>query len=363
MSVPAVEKSASNETWEETTLRPASWIDHLFSWLAGLPGPLWLVYLLLGVILALPGHLVQWVDGSLGPGTIAPSRIFEASMLVILLALLNYLNASARKSVETFSPLLQENAGQIAALQHAIASIGRREGCLAAGLGILAGLGSLLSSPASWGLAPGASSGVVAVTALMAIMISVLGIVLIVHTYHQLRMVNRIHDRAVKINLWQRGPVYAFSTLTARTGVGIALIIYYYSFVAFTLDVYGSVELSPLDASMMAVMLLLAFASFILPLAGMQRKLKREKTRLLAEADQRFERTLDKLHEQLDSEHFDRLGGLKDTLNLLQIEREALSRISSWPWRPETLRGFLSSIAIPIIIWLTTTYLGRTLGF
>jgi hypothetical protein len=40
---------------------------------------------------------------------------------------------------------------------------------------------------------------------------------------------------------------------------------------------------------------------------------------------------------------------------------ETINHFSTWPWRPETLRGFLSAVALPIVIWVITLYLGRAL--
>ncbi len=43
----------------------------------------------------------------------------------------------------------------------------------------------------------------------------------------------------------------------------------------------------------------------------------------------------------------------------LLLERETLKKISTWPWEAETMRGFLSSVGLPILLWFITTYLGR----
>lgn len=110
---------------------------------------------------------------------------------------------------------------------------------------------------------------------------------------------------------------------------------------------------------MIAILLLLAAASFVLPLNGMHRQVAKEKSRRVSEADRRFEFILNRLHQQIDTESLEDADGLNKTLASLVIERDALARI--WPWRPETLRGFLTSVALPLLIWLATSVLGRLL--
>jgi len=55
------------------------------------------------------------------------------------------------------------------------------------------------------------------------------------------------------------------------------------------------------------------------------------------------------------------MDDLNKALASLVIERDALARISTWPWRPETLRSFLTSVALPVLIWVVTAFLGRLL--
>ena len=89
--------------------------------------------------------------------------------------------------------------------------------------------------------------------------------------------------------------------------------------------------------------------------------IRRTFTRLTAEADRRFEATLKRLHQRLDTDSFERMDELNKALASLVIERDTLARLSTWPWRPETLRGFLTSVALPVVVWYVTSVLGRLL--
>ena len=55
----------------------------------------------------------------------------------------------------------------------------------------------------------------------------------------------------------------------------------------------------------------------------------------------------------------DRLNG---TLAALERGRIAIERIPTWPWRPETLRGMIGALVLPVLIFLVQRLLGRLLG-
>jgi preprotein translocase subunit SecE len=46
---------------------------------------------------------------------------------------------------------------------------------------------------------------------------------------------------------------------------------------------------------------------------------------------------------------------------LMQFRRE-INQISTWPWKPQTLRSFITAISLPIVIWLIQQYLGQIIG-
>lgn len=342
---------------------PASWIDHLMGWIERLPGPAWAFYLLMTLVVIVLGHLFRWVDGTVPMGVIEPARVAEAPLFLCSLALMQFLNKTARRSMEAFRPALSVGEAEVSRLEYELTTLPRPTGFIAVPIGAVFGFASLLADPGSYGLVPDSSTLTVVFTASCYAIVSItFAVAFVIHTVRQLRLVSRIHRLAGNINLFHRIPVYAFSALTARTGIGIVLVVYYFITVFFIIPLFGaSYQASLVDVSMIAILLLLAAASFVLPLNGMHRQLAKEKSRLVAEADRRFEFILNRLHQQIDTESLEDADGLNKTLASLVIERDALARISTWPWRPETLRGFLTSVGLPLLIWLATSVLGRLL--
>jgi hypothetical protein len=39
----------------------------------------------------------------------------------------------------------------------------------------------------------------------------------------------------------------------------------------------------------------------------------------------------------------------------------AVTHTSTWPWRPQTFRGFLSALGLPVLVWLITRFIGRAI--
>ena len=72
--------------------------------------------------------------------------------------------------------------------------------------------------------------------------------------------------------------------------------------------------------------------------------------------------TTAELHRRLDQAKITGMDDLHKALASLDLERAHLSRVPTWPWQPETLRGLVAALALPIVIWLIQYGLGRLLG-
>ncbi|MFQ5596379.1 MAG: hypothetical protein ACE5HA_19725 [Anaerolineae bacterium] len=53
---------------------------------------------------------------------------------------------------------------------------------------------------------------------------------------------------------------------------------------------------------------------------------------------------------------------LHRAMSSLEIEREVLARIPTWPWQPGTLRGVASAVSLPVLVWLIQQILAYYLG-
>lgn len=120
-----------------------------------------------------------------------------------------------------------------------------------------------------------------------------------------------------------------------------------------------------------APMLALALVAFVLPLRGLHDRLVDEKSRFLGATALRLRTTIAALHELVDSEAVNRtdetasriaqtrIDALSKAQTALIQERDMISRLSTWPWDPSTLRAVVSGIALPIVLFLITRVLDR----
>lgn len=345
-------EGAAGETGTASTGLPyrASWVDELTDAIDRRPGPAWGFYLLLlaGVALFING--VNWVAGHYPPGTFQPTESGYAVYGVYMLALVHYLNRVAGSKIESFRPALDLNAVEYGRLSYELTTLPARQGAVAglAGFAIVALV--YVVDPPGAGIDTLHAAVLVGRFVVQGLTIGLLA-VLIYHTIHQLRLVSQIHALASRIDLFEPAPLYAFSNLTARTGIGLVLLIAYGFLIDPTINLEAAVLTGPV--------LVIAAAAFVLPLRGMHQRLVVEKERLQLGADQRFKATLADLHRSVDERDLSVADGLNKTLASLQLEREALARIPTWPWQAATLRAFVSALLVPIVIWLIIRALER----
>jgi hypothetical protein len=177
--------------------------------------------------------------------------------------------------------------------------------------------------------------------------------VFIYHTIRQLRMVSLIHASATNVNLFRRTPLYAFSNLTAQTGISLLLMNYFGVLTdPATFDNLALIALT-IGASLVAIL------CFVLPLRGMHNQIVAEKYRLHAQCATRMETAIEKLYARADSQDLAEAEGMNQLLASLVTTCEIIDQIPTWPWEPGTLMTFVSVFLLPIIVELIFVIVGQ----
>ena len=362
MTTTNVELESTNRKGSDASLPyPPSWVNRLLSWVDRLPGPAWVFYLVAMVGVSLIRHAFRWIDGTIPAGSLDLNLATEAPFLVFTLAAQHYLNATARRALREFRPALQLDDSEYATLEYKLTNDPARACLITSLIAAVLGLLYLIRIPAGFGISSRSSLVTYLLTAAHTMLISALFFVFIYHILRQLRLVAAIHAMAKQFNLFQLSPVYAFSSLTARTGLAMLLYINYSYLIYFYLVVPGTPP-GVVEYGALGFMFLVALACFVLPLNGIHQRLMDEKSRLLAEVNRMIELTISALHQRVGEGQYEGMLGLQNALGGLRAERDMIEKISTWPWRPETLRGFLSAVGLPILLYLATRVLGRFLG-
>lgn len=367
VSAAAVERpltSIQEATRESPPYRP-SWVDRLTDWVDRLPVPAWAFYLALGLVLSLGYMLLLlasplWASGAVDLGSLLFYSFLNGLTFPYLLGLVHYLDNSAAAALSRFRPVMTVDDAGYHKLLYQITMLPARTTLLASALGAAYTFAVLAVNILSLGsLGPEVMVPLLVVQVVgYNVPVYVLVAVLIYHTLHQLRTVNTIYTQHTRINLFQLGPLYALSGLTARTAIGIAIPTYVW-FQANSLSATGATASDVIQTVFLGSMVVV---TFVWPLLGAHGLLEREKQRLQDEVARRIEATIATVHGRVDNSELGDLGMQKEALNVLMAEQGLIAKLRTWPWRTETVSGLGLTFLLPILIWVAQRVLER-LGF
>ena len=107
--------------------------------------------------------------------------------------------------------------------------------------------------------------------------------------------------------------------------------------------------------------MVLAFASFALPLVGIHSALAAEKERLQEGISDLLRSAGAELHLRINRKAYKGMDELHKALAGLEIERNMIGAMPTWPWQPETFRWVLAAMILPVAIWVIQLLLQRAL--
>jgi hypothetical protein len=290
-------------------------------------------------------HFFSWWDGWLPLGSGEKLLFLFPLWMWGPLAIITYLDKASIQAIDDFSPLLSFSSQKKSSLITKFTHLPYKA-VLFSGLfwtliyvvqnyyGFESFYGANKVGP--WGIALGIISGLPAY---------LFGSILAYYAFRLLRLVHSTLERVESFDLFNLGPVYAFSRLTALTGMSIILML------SLTLLIYPIELADPSVLSVLILQMLLAVAAFVLPLRSVNRKLSTIKGKSLADHQKRAGVMLNRLHQSIDEDKLKDAGRVEAALNSLHVEEKILRKVSTWPWRTETLREFISAIFLPMIIW------------
>jgi len=331
---------------------PSSWVDKLVEWIDRLPGPTWMYYVGATLVLALLTSIVLWIDGSVPVGSYGSIEGIFPPFVFYFLGLYHYLTRFGSRSLRAFRPLLEVGDEEIAEIDYRLSKLPRWSGWLSIGLSLFT-LPQFFTSGQAFGERTPNTFPPYVVAGFGAAFFGITIFALILRSIRQMQMVRRLHLQATRINLMDLVPVYAFSRLTSRTGMGIILLLIL-GYVRDPSSITGSYYIVAY-----ILMAIPAIVVFILPVLGMGNRLKEEKSRVLHETNELLRTTGEKLEKNIRADDFSKAPDLSSAIGALIQKREMVEKISTWPWDSGTVRGFASTLLLPILLWVITRLLER----
>ena len=340
----------------ETRPYAPSFLDRLMDFVERLPRPYWLTYLVLFLLQSSIVHILAWIDGWLPVYTFSQLLLLFPVWLWGLLAMMTYLKSVSLGALSSFSPLLEVEEETLKRLRYEFTNMPARSVVLSGAIWSVIYLVLTYLTFETFYVAYGLGTLLSVVVMVEGLISFAIGSAIYYYSLWQLRLVNRTVKMVKQFSLYRLDPVYAFSRVTSLIGVSWMVML------SLTLVLFP-IQLA--NAPVLAILFLqvvLAAAAFVLPLWFVNRRLVSEKLRLLAELNRRFESTSERLHSCLDENKMGEVSQLNSAITGLKQERDVLTSIPTWPWRPGTLTGFLSAIVLPIVLFLVQLVIRNLLG-
>jgi len=103
-------------------------------------------------------------------------------------------------------------------------------------------------------------------------------------------------------------------------------------------------------------------ATFTIPLWGIHERLVDEKAVLVRDADDRVGRIRVEMYRRIDAGEFDGTKVVSDALAGVNTLRDRIQRLPTGPWPPQLLRGFVSALVLPLVIYVLTRLVSTLVG-
>lgn len=319
-----------------------------------LPGGGWWIYPLLYLAELAYLHAYLWLSGQLAVGSIAMDAIPGLIYGPYSVAASHYLFRVAGRSMAAFRPASGWSDEEYVLHRYELLNLPAGRLWIALVVGTIIALGSVfLATDAA--LAPYGGTPAAALVGLgpVALFGYTMFPVVIWQAVRQLRLVERFHREATAIDLTDTAPIYAFSRLTMQIGLAFVFIGYY----SLTLNAtYQSGN--PVSLGIVATTILVGIACFLVPLWGIHDRLVDEKAALVRGVGVRARALQEELYRRVDAANLAGVKEVTDALAGIYASRDQVMRLPTWPWPPQLLRGFISAILLPVVVFLITRYVG-----
>lgn len=330
------------------------WTSRFFDWIEGLPTPPWSFYLAIFLASGLLSSFYMWATGATPWGEFQAIIMLTGYWSVETLAFNHYLARASKSAFDEFAPLLQAEPDELARRRFEFSHLPRWPTILWGVVGI--GFAVFMTTYQSEILVPFERPFLI--EAFSWIPSGLFLFEFIYRLIYQLSHVQRLYAAIPEIDLLGLGSVHALAGFSARAGILILLFIYLNPSFIYAPDILND----PVFFVVGTLMSALAIAAFILPLVEIRRRLVSEKERLQGEIGSYIETSRRRLQHRIDDDDYEHVAELRHAVRAFIDLDAKIDSISVWPWSAGTLRGFLSAILLPIILWLTQQVLARLLG-
>ena len=347
------------------TKRPAespyelSWIDRFFIQVERLPLPPTIVYVLGYLVFVTAHHIILWTSGALTMYEPSQGILFTITFWMFLqMAAFHYFQNQAEAALGLFRPALDMSEKEFEKLRFSFVNFSAGPAMIGGLLSIAIALG-MLFSPYEIVSPLFTSTPLASALTFLLLLGSPFAFGFFYFVFRSLVGINRLYRKVKHINLFNLGPLYVLSRFTSRVGM---LFILYLVVNSLTTGAWGSQEAGDAIASFYLVYNgLIAILAFVLPLWGIHIRLAMAKEAASTENNQMIQEHFSAIQKNVKQGRIDKLASLRAANAALLEYRQELSKISTWPWDTATLRTFVTTLAVPMTVWIVQQVLTRTI--
>ena len=329
------------------------WLYAIFEFIERLPIPAWLLGLLVILLGSLTLHLEAWQRGLLPYGTIDSYLITLTTYPVLILAAWLFLDNRARLALASFS---KSKGKRLPGLDRLVADFISMPDWLTV-FGFLGGVtGGYFNFNIAIDLSPLGGRVIPVYELLSFLLVSGLLSLTVLRVLLQTVKMHRLYQ-GIEVNIFNTTPLYALSRYASQSTLTLLLVNY-----AMILISLPEFLLSPYGFSVLMLVFAPILIIFFAPLSSVNRRMRQEKDRLLAELGDDLNDGVARVLRAVRREKYAEINKLRSTISTLKEGWEIVRKISTWPWEPETLRNLLLPLLIPVIAFLVQRYLGSLFG-
>jgi hypothetical protein len=349
-----LEKTRSSKTRDQPYA--PSWLDRFTDWIDRLPGPSIIAYLILFLLFGIQSQVAAWIFGTYPRGEFDINLFLYPLFTFEILFFFKFLDKDAENALDEFRPVLAVKDTDFSRIKFEFTNLPALPVIVLTILGTAFGsyyaYSVEMEATMSFQLSFVAAYGFIGFSIPM-----ILAFIFSYRIIRQLRNVSRLTSKIPNVDLFNLEPIHALSSHTAKTGLIFLLLTY--------TNLLISPETLHLATAIISLTVIstLSFLAFIVPLKGINGRLVREKKQMRKEVLHRLRMAFEEADRKFTNNNLSEADELEKTIAIFERQKEFVENIPTWPWKPATLRGFLSAVLLPLIIWIMQEILKSSISF
>jgi hypothetical protein len=334
-----------------------SWINRLTVSIRRIPLSAWQKYPILFLLwTAIFGVLSRWIAGVLSLDDWTAYQIYDAlsgPLLVwLVLAFMDYFEKEVLEAIDHAGHLGEFSAEDLESIRYRFINMPTRSTLLFSVLFFILPIPQALDE---YGFSSITFSNLLVIVEWCFTSLIVLAFVFRMVRF--MRQISKFFDHLTKLDLYNLSGIYELPFVAAKSGLFLMVLWY----ANLPINVNEDIINTPLYLLIAIIVSLIPIGAFIIPIGSLNRRLAREKKTALNSVSLQIKEAFQKVDHDLKNNRLDEMGAMQAAINNLTAKQKYLEAVPTWPWREGTFRITVTTVLLPIVVWLIQQILDRFL--